>query len=354
MDTAFVKARGVNLGGWLVLEGWMNRSLFRGLGKGVGDDTKFIAQAGARAEAMLRQHQEEFMRAEDFRWLRDVGINAVRIPLPYWIFGDVKPYFGAIDILDWAMRTAGDYGLGVLLDLHCAPGCQNGKDHGGNQGVMEWHCHPENITRTVEFIERLAERYRDCPSLIGIELLNEPDPGIAMATVRDYYVRGYRAIRQQVPRSEVAVVFHDGFQPHAWAGFMPEPEYRNVVLDTHFYNCFTDADKQRSALEVLQNNTLPTAAYLDAVRGQLPTIVGEWSLGMAGHAVASLGNAYERDVAMRALGALQLLVMERCAGWYFWSYKLDHDLMPAWDFRACVNRGWLPSRLMPAAPPKAS
>lgn len=91
-----------------------------------------------------------------------------------------------------------------------------------------------------------------------------------------------------------------------------------------------------------------------AVRGQLPTIVGEWSLGMAGHAVASLGNAYERDVAMRALGALQLLVMERCAGWYFWSYKLDHDLMPAWDFRACVNRGWLPSRLMPAAPPKAS
>ena len=32
-----------------------------------------------------------------------------------------------------------------------------------------------------------------------------------------------------------AVVFHDGFRFDAWFNFMTEPEYKNVVLDAHWY-----------------------------------------------------------------------------------------------------------------------
>ena len=42
----------------------------------------------------------------------------------------------------------------------------------------------------------------------------------------------------------------------------------------------------------------------------------------------------------RAYADTQLLNYEGTRGWFFWSYKLQHD--SEWNFRYCVERGWLP------------
>lgn len=335
------KIRGVNLGGWLVLEKWMTPSLFEGL-KAV-DETTFCQELGTKAEERLRRHWETFISEDDFKWLSQVGINCVRIPVGHWIFGDVRPYFGSIDILDWAIKTASYYGIGVLIDLHAAPGCQNGFDNGGIMGVMEWHKHPENITRALDVIEQLAQRYASYDNVKGIELLNEPRWDVPEDILKDYYIKGYYRVRKYMTK-DVAVVIHDGFRPLIWNGFMSEPEFSNVILDTHMYQCFTDEDKNKDASEHIRK-ALGRKQELEEIGRQLPVYVGEWSLGLDISSLRGL-NAFEKEAAMMAFGSSQLLTYENARGWFFWSYKIELDegnkWKYQWDFRECVKRGWLP------------
>src|ERR1051325_8738108 len=105
--------RGVNLGGWLVLERWIKPSLFRGLK--AQDETAFCKELGEKKAARLQNHWRNFISEEDFEWIANRGLTAVRIPVGYWVFGDVEPYIGAIQYLDWAVRTAEKYKLRVLI-----------------------------------------------------------------------------------------------------------------------------------------------------------------------------------------------------------------------------------------------
>lgn len=126
-----VKLRGVNLGGWLVLEKWMTPSVFEGLQ--ATDETTWCAELGAAATQRLQQHWNTFITREDFVWLHERGINAVRIPVGHWIFGADYPYHrsygehrypfveGGLAVLDRAFAWAKELGLKIVLDLHAAP-----------------------------------------------------------------------------------------------------------------------------------------------------------------------------------------------------------------------------------------
>ncbi len=328
---------GVNLGGWLVLERWMDPGLFQGLK--AQDETQFCLELGDQAEGRLKKHWESFIRPEDFDWLVAQGINTVRLPIGHWIFGDRPPYVGSIDILDEIMHQLADRKLAVVLDLHTAPGCQNGFDNGGMVGVMEWHKHPENIERTLESIERISERYRHHPTLVGIELLNEPHHEIDLHIVQDYYLQGYERVRKYIPPEKAAVVIHDSFRSLAWEGFMQEPDYQNVVLDTHIYQCFTEHDRALDPFGHIQR-ALEHQVELDAVQKQLPTIVGEWSLGLPERARQGL-DELNHALLLKAYGSVQQMNYNRCQGWFFWSYRVKNGRFNGWDFRAAVENGYL-------------
>ena len=149
METTRTKLRGVNLGSWLLLEKWMVPSLFEGLE--ATDETTWCAELGPAAAERLRRHWASFVTREDFAWIAARGLNAVRIPIGHWIFGPDYPYHpkygahrhpfvtGGIEVLDRALDWAQEFGLRVIIDLHAAPGCQNGFDNGGIKDVVEWH-----------------------------------------------------------------------------------------------------------------------------------------------------------------------------------------------------------------------
>ena len=88
-----LKLRGVNLGGWLVLEKWMTPSLFEGLQ--AVDETSYCIELGELAGQTLKAHWQDFITIKDFVWLASIGVNAVRIPIGHWIFGDDYPYHPA-------------------------------------------------------------------------------------------------------------------------------------------------------------------------------------------------------------------------------------------------------------------
>jgi glucan 1,3-beta-glucosidase len=334
------KIRGVNLGGWLVLEKWMTPTLFEGLK--AEDETRFCEELGAKAEEVLRAHWDSFITEEDFKWIADTGLNTVRIPFGHWIFGDVPPYFGSIDKLDWAMETAKKYNLDVLLDFHAAPGCQNGFDNGGIAGVMEWHLFAENIEKSIVCIEKIAERYAGYGNLMGLQLLNEPRWDVPMDILKDYYVRAYQAARKHLTPDQ-AVVLHDGFRRDEWNGYKEEHELENTILDTHIYHCFTEEDQKRNMFQHIHEVVNGDQAAVERVHAQIPVIVGEWSLGIPPESYQGL-NELQTDLATKAYASTQLMAYEQGDGWFFWSYKLEKGIMPHWNFRQSVENGWLPAK----------
>ena len=272
-----MQIKGVNFGGWLVLEKWIAPELFAGTD---AEDEYHLARALPEAEYKERmtQHRRAFIREEDFRFLAEHGINTIRIPVPYYIFGDRKPYIGCIDELDFAFDTAEKYGLKILIDLHMVPGSQNGFDNGGICGVCKWSEMPEEVEFCLQLLEKLAIRYGQRNGLWGIQPLNEPitdaltgdipweqvwirnvyppksseeeagSAPIKMTFLRDFYQKAHALVTPHMGDGKVFVI-HDAFRTVLWKDFMQDEQYRNVVLDTHFYFGSVEAGGCPKALE---------------------------------------------------------------------------------------------------------
>lgn len=330
------KLRGVNLGGWLVLEKWMTPTVFHG--SDAEDEYNLCLGLSNKAAAILNQHRETFITANDFSWIKERGLNAVRLPVGYWALEAPKPYVEASRFVDFAFEQAQRNSLKLILDLHGAPGSQNGWDHSGRSGKIGWPKSPDNIKETLRVLESFAQRYGKHPALFGIELLNEPGPEISIEILKNFYQDAYSRIRKYAG-TEVAILFHDSFRAMSWKNFMKEPEYKNVFIDTHLYQSFGEADRERNAQEQIVFALNRKNILEEMQREELPTFVGEWSLALPGHSLRGL-SPFQNSLVTGAYADAQLLSFEHSSGWFFWSYKLESDSQ--WNFRYCIQRGWLP------------
>ena len=175
------KIRGTNFGNWLVLEKWMKPDMFEAYG---AEDETWLARKMPAEEfaAHLKKHRDTYITEEDFKQVKEFGLNLIRLPVPYHVFGDRPPMLGCIEYVDKAMDWAEKYGLKILLDLHTVPGSQNGYDNGGITGVCKWCKDPDEVEFALTVLERLAERYGTREGLFGIEVLNEPISWIVYIT----------------------------------------------------------------------------------------------------------------------------------------------------------------------------
>jgi glucan 1,3-beta-glucosidase len=327
--------RGVNLGGWLVLEKWITPSLFKDME--ALDEYSFCLENGKKAGSKLKKHRESFITEKDFKRISEIGLNAVRIPVGYWIFGDEKPFIGATNNLDRAFSWAQKFNLGVVIDLHCAKGSQNGWDHSGKLGDMFWHQDRQNINQSLKVVQKLAKRYSKEPNLIGIELLNEPRWDVPMNILVDYYKRGYELVRTYC-REDVAVICHDGFRPLEWQGIFPKDQFINLVLDLHLYQCFTEDDIKLNMVGHLEKTHNQWRNELATIQQSLPVIVGEWSLGI-NQMIFSGFSEDEEKLVLKSFGDAQIEEFNKTNGWFFWTYKTED--LPGWSLLSSVEQGIL-------------
>ena len=359
------RLRGVNLGGWLLLEKWITPSLFADLA--ATDETTYCAELGLdEATRRLHHHWQTFITRDDFAWLARAGINTVRLPVGHWLFGKDYPYHraygetrypfveGGSAIVDKVFQWAGEFGLRVLLDLHAAPGCQNGFDNGGILGVCEWHTREEYIRHALDVLERLAQRYGGHPALHGIEVLNEPSWDIPTDLLKRYTAEAYHRIRRHCPPERVTVVFHDGFRDfREYAGFLQEPEFRNVAIDIHRYQCFVRSDLDMDIFGHIGKSAIDLRNEADEIvrESGYQVYCGEWSLGLDlkvvslwaegpyNHALEGM-DEFQMATALRGYASVQLLAFEKYAGWFFWTYRTETT--PEWSYRDCVDQGIIP------------
>ena len=357
--------KGVNLGNWLVLEKWMSSELFYNLPEDVDDEMAFYEELSKEeAKNRLFMHRSYYIQERDFQHIKKLGLNLVRIPVPYFIFGDREPGVGCIEFLDKAFDWAEKYNLKILIDLHTAPYSQNGFDNGGLSGIIKWHKKPENIEFELSVIERLAQRYAGRKALYGIELLNEPASADILKTLngrykarhpeqaegsepvpfellKKFYVEGYQRVRKYC-NSSVAVVLHDYFNLELWDDFMPADEYENVVIDTHMYLFMLEQKMQDKAVKNYEEMiTQGFGKRLARAQKYHPVIVGEWCIANKSNEVRAAKTEVEKAPYYRQIGEWELAAWENCSGWIFWNYKLHTPGRNDWDYVRAVDGEWL-------------
>ena len=386
-----MKVKGVNLGNWLVLEKWMNPALFEGT---TAEDEYWLPRQLSKEvyEARIKIHRSEYITERDFVTIRSWGMDAVRIPAPYFIFGDREPFIGCIEELDKAFNWAEKYGLQILIDLHTAPEGQNGSDNGGICGICKWAQNPEKVEFELSVLERLAERYGNRKGLWGIEVLNEPalpwmwntmdiqkryppvdekmaegSAAISYEFIRDFYLKAYDRLRKYMPE-EKYVVIHDGFELKIWKDFMREEKYKNVVLDTHQYLMMAEmigCEQTKEAYVSFIKEHFEKD--IEEMQQYFPVICGEWCLfnskacgwdtkggqsvlnGVDSTQVEQITEEERREI-YQAVAKAQMDAWNKGSGYFYWSYKLLTDTVntegwigwDSWDLGRCVDFGWFP------------
>jgi len=376
------KVRGVNLGGWLVLEPWITPSIFDNTGNAdIVDEWTFGSlQSKSTATSVLTNHWNTWITESDFEAIAAAGLNHVRLPIGYWAW-DVsggEPYIqGQLPYLTKAVTWATNQGLKVIVDLHGAPGSQNGFDNSGHRGDATWAndgTSGSDVQRTDAIIKQIANLYKDNPEVVPIIApLNEPagfDGDNWLAVIRQYWFDSFGNIRfpyGTAQQSNTVVLIHDAFQPLSfWDGVLTYPDYEGVAMDTHIYAMFSQAGVEMSNSQHIQSvcdmqSTLSTfdlwlivgewtpaqtdcAKYLNGrgvgarYDGSYPgsTFVGSCT-GLTGSA-STFSSSYKTF--LRQFWEAQVISYEKAQGWIQWTWKAENA--DEWTYQAGLANGWIP------------
>jgi glucan 1,3-beta-glucosidase len=277
---------------------WITPSLFQYPDSaGVKDEYTLTQHLGAQKayNDVLKPHWDSWVSWQDFKRIKDAGFNLVRLPVGFWAYDTFgAPYSkGAAPYVDAAIDWARSVGLKMIIDLHGAPGSQNGFDNSGHLTTPAW-LQGDTSSQTVDVLATIAEKYAQKSYqdvVVGIQLLNEPlmeklgnDNG-----VRDYYSQGYDKVRKI---SDTTVVIHDGFKKATdWNGFLTPSGYnaQNVALDHHEYQVF---DNNMVGWQPWQHRQYVCNNVDQYSNSDKWTFVGEWTGAMTDCATY-LNGAYQ-------------------------------------------------------------
>ncbi|TKA24097.1 hypothetical protein B0A50_06837 [Salinomyces thailandicus] len=279
--------RGVNLGGWLVLEKWLNSDLF--------SETDALDQyhfdQSPNALSKLQNHWDTFITEDDIRQIADIGINTLRIPIGYWAYDNSNtPYItGADTYMEKAIGWARKYSLKVLVDLHGAPGSQNGFDSSGSTDQVAWQT-GDNMDKTISVLETMAQKYgaQEYADVVwGLELVNEPlgwsPNNFTLSQI--WSQKAYAAVKAKATNPDLTIFMHDSFQkPEYWTDTVNEVNGNDATfdtsrfaLDTHLYQNQVESDSELDQSQHIAKACEWANTDLLGRESSVPVVVGEFS-----------------------------------------------------------------------------
>ncbi|KDQ20949.1 glycoside hydrolase family 5 protein [Botryobasidium botryosum FD-172 SS1] len=391
------KIRGVNLGGWLNTEPFITPAYYQKYQKTPTDETvgdewmlslSVISDPSTGGlQNFLENHYNTFITEQDFAQIAGAGLNFVRIPLPFWAIEtrDDEPFLAHVS---WkyflkAIKWARKYGLRINLDLHAVPGSQNGYNHSGKSGQVNFLnglMGIANAQRTLDYIRILTEfisqpEYKDVVVYFGV--VNEAlVTTIGLENMSRFYYQVHQMLRGITGYGEGNgpwMSIHDGFEdPSIWANFMPGAD--RLAMDMHPYFCF--GSNLAPPLSAHVND--PCTAWGAQVNGSMSTFgftaAGEWSVGWNDCGLflngVGLGTRYEgtfpgstgpamgncstwtdwaswTDDTKSDLNKFALSSMDALQNWFFWTWKIANSTAgsvesPLWSYQLGLENGWIP------------
>jgi hypothetical protein len=297
--------KGINLGNWLLPEGYMfkfKRALSPAEIGGLFDE---LIGSDAASDFWAK-FRDVYITKDDIDFIKAAGFNTIRVPLNWRLFiepgadGTADRFEGpGWALLDRLIQWCHEAGLRAILDLHAAPGGQTGANHDDGPGFPLLFYVPHYRALTVALWQKLAARYRDESAILGYDVLNEPissysDVDYLNPQLEPLYRDIVAAIRSVDPNH---VVLLDGAQWSTNFAVFGRPFDHNAVYTYHKFW----ANATRDALQ----------EYIDfRNRWNVPILIGE-----TGESSDSWNAGFRQ-------------LHERFnIGWCFWTYKnLDSKL----------------------------
>ncbi|PVF95081.1 glycoside hydrolase [Serendipita vermifera] len=377
---------GVNLGGWLNLEPFISPAMYEPFYPNAVDEWTLSEQIQARDGNLdaIEEHYKTFIVEEDFAMIAAAGLNWVRLPIPFWIIETYpgEPFLARtgwtyfLKAIEWARK----YGLRINLDLHAVPGSQNGWNHSGKLGPINFLSGVmgvANAQRTLDYIRILAEfisqpEYSPIIPFFGI--INEPSD-IPETAIKQFYAEAYRVIRRASGLGDgngPMISLHDDFLGMSrFYGFLDGAD--RLALDSHQYLIFGGVSGAPVGTFAARACSEWSAMFGDPMNVFGLTASGEWSYaindcGLYINRVGS-GSRYDGtfaghprvgdcaadgwldyrtwDASIKdGLRNLALASMDALGNSFFWTWRIGESLetgrvmAPFWSYKLAVQEGW--------------
>lgn len=169
--------RGINLGNWLVPEGYMFK--FKETNSPRLINEAFTQLLGPEeVKKFWKQYRDNYITKEDIAFIKKIGLNSIRVPFNYRLFvsEDQETQFAGpgFEMLDRVINWCKEENLYVILDMHCAPGGQTGDNIDDSFGYPFLFESEAAQQLTIDLWREIAKRYANEPIVIGYDFLNEP------------------------------------------------------------------------------------------------------------------------------------------------------------------------------------
>ena len=286
-----------------------------------------------------------------------------------------------VKAIGWARK----YGLRILLDFHALPGSQNGWNHSGRGGSINWMYGPmgiANAQRSLEHIRSMVE-YISQPGIKEVVpmlgLVNEVPitdgltPNLGQGPAGSFYYQAYDMVRKITGFGKgngPILAFHDGFLDIAsWAGFLSGAD--RLALDEHLYLAFGDGNQAANGAARRAATACGWGGGTNNTQRDFGIVIGgEWSIAMGdcGKWLNGVGNGNSYNEANAATGGCKpldewmnwdstfkaglmdyaLAQMDALQNWFFWTWRignsteLGYPSSPMWHYQLGLKEGWIP------------
>lgn len=288
--------KGVNLGNWLVPEGYMFKFEHSTSARLINDLITEVS-GSEFTRKFWNQYLANYITIKDITFIKSLGMNSIRVPFHYKLFTD-EDYlgfdkgagFGIIDsLVNWCRKEK----LNIILDMHCAPCGQTGQNIDDSHGYPWLFEDDACVEKTAQIWREIARRYRNEPIIIGYDLLNEPIPPFYdTARLNPKLEPVYKSIVKAIREVDVNhLVFLGGSQWDTNFSHFGQPFDSKAVYTFHRYWCDTTAAVIKDIIDFRNKYNVPI-----------------W-LGESGENTDQWVNSFRK------------MLDSNNIGWCFWPYK---------------------------------
>ena len=263
-----VLLRGMGLGGWMLMEGYMMQS------SDVADTQHEFRQrledlmGVDNTNVFFDKWLENHVTKADIDSLSSWGFNSVRLPMHYNLFtlpieeesveGENTWLSKGFTIIDELLQWCEENEVYLILDLHAAPGGQ-----GANAAISDYNSDLPSLwesdlnkNKTIALWKKLAERYKDEEWIGGYDLLNEVN--WEMENDNEELLNLYKDITTEiraVDNNHIIFIEGNGFA-NDFNGLTP-PWDDNMVYSFHKYWSENTTESIQWVLDIREENNVP-------------------------------------------------------------------------------------------------